>query len=494
MIKLPTYLELAKITYHGMCEQEREGICFDSGTAHELIQDLTQKMEAIEQDIEPELPKREPLKSELSKMTPPKLQFKKDGTPSAKCLEWFDDVCRTDESGHIVPDHDEQGYWMGKKGDTWVQLPYHKPIITEQTMTLSNGTQIKDWLLSLGWSPLFWNFKQKKNKHGKMEKVRENGKLVKSSPKIQENGKICPNLEAMSDKIEIIRPYLLWLTYRHRRSQIQGWLDNPRLQIDGRLGASSSGLTNTKRQKHVTVVNVPRVGSVYGQEMRSLFIPEKGKVLVGYDASSLEDRVKAHYLYKIDGGVLAAKVAAGEYDPHQESADVWGMPRSRAKNGNYALQYLCQPPTLAKTLGCSVQEAEMYHAAYWELNSALAEFVNQVTRSWVQNNKKFVRTIDHSKIYTRAEHSVANAVMQSTGAKIMDLSYAILRKDLTKTKINATRVLYQHDEYQWEVEESAAEEFGYMGVQSVIKAGEFFRLNCPMDAEFSIGRSWAETH
>jgi DNA polymerase I-like protein with 3'-5' exonuclease and polymerase domains len=228
--------------------------------------------------------------------------------------------------------------------------------------------------------------------------------------------------------------------------------------------------------------------------MRSLFTVPEGKVLVGYDASSLEDRVKAHYLYNIDGGELAKKVADGTYDPHQESADVWGLPRSKAKNGNYALQYLCQPPTLAKTLGCSIPEAEEYHKLYWELNWALDEFVNQVKRAWVNNNKKFVRTIDHSKIYTRYEHSIANAVMQSTGAKIMDMSYAYLRKWLKGAKIDAKRVLYQHDEIQLECNPEDAERVGELGCESIRKAGEFFKLNCPMDAQYAVGTSWSDTH
>ena len=439
-------------------------------------------MEGIRAEIEPQLPKREPLKSELKAMTPPKLQFKKDGTPSKTCEKWFDGVTITLE-----------GKWSGKKNEVWYPLPYHEPIITPVTMTLSNNTQIKEWLLGIGWNPLYWNYKTEKNKHGKRVKIRVNGKYVKSTPKLQENGKICPNLQLLGE-LEIVKPYLEWLTLRHRRSQIQGWLDNPRLEIDGRIGASASGLTNTKRQKHSVIVNVPRVTSILGEEMRGLFKVPEGKVLVGYDASSLEDRVKAHYLYSIDGGVLANKVIAGSYDPHQESADVWGMERPKAKNGNYALQYLCMPPTLAKTLGCSLEQAEVYHVAYWELNESLDEFVQQVKRAWAKNDKKFVRTIDRSKIYTRAEHSIANCVMQSTGAKVMDMSYAFMRKWIKEQNIPAKRVIYQHDEFQWETTPEFGEIVGELGRQSIIKAGELFKLNCPMDADYAISDSWAGTH
>jgi hypothetical protein len=139
MIKLPLYLKLAHITYQGMCEQERTGFMFNSGKAEKIIPEITKTMEAIQAEIEPKLPTRQPLKSELSKMTPPKLQFKKDGTPSANAEKWFDKVeLATEDWGTC---------YFGWKGGKEYQLPHHEPIITELPMTLSNGDQIKEWLL-----------------------------------------------------------------------------------------------------------------------------------------------------------------------------------------------------------------------------------------------------------------------------------------------------------------------------------------------------------
>lgn len=86
MIKLPAYLDVAHITYSGMCEQRRNGFLFDTEKAKELIPWITQKMTSLEEELEPQLPTRAPLKGELKKMTPPKLQFKKDGEPSKFAL------------------------------------------------------------------------------------------------------------------------------------------------------------------------------------------------------------------------------------------------------------------------------------------------------------------------------------------------------------------------------------------------------------------------
>jgi hypothetical protein len=33
-----------------------------------------------------------------------------------------------------------------------------------------------------------------------------------------------------------------------------------------------------------------------------------------------------------------------------------------------------------------------------------------------------------------------------------------------------------------------------MAVESIIEAGEFYNLRCPLDGEYKVGRNWSETH
>ena len=51
-----------------------------------------------------------------------------------------------------------------------------------------------------------------------------------------------------------------------------------------------------------------------------------------------------------------------------------------------------------------------------------------------------------------------------------------------------------HDEWQVEVSEKDAEQFGKLGVTSIKEAGKFLNLRCPLDGEYKIGDSWDETH
>ena len=51
-----------------------------------------------------------------------------------------------------------------------------------------------------------------------------------------------------------------------------------------------------------------------------------------------------------------------------------------------------------------------------------------------------------------------------------------------------------HDEVQTEVDEQQAETFGWLAVECLKEAGQDFGLRCPLDGEYKIGSTWAETH
>jgi DNA polymerase I-like protein with 3'-5' exonuclease and polymerase domains len=51
-----------------------------------------------------------------------------------------------------------------------------------------------------------------------------------------------------------------------------------------------------------------------------------------------------------------------------------------------------------------------------------------------------------------------------------------------------------HDEFQFECPAQTAEEAGKAARQSIIDAGTYFNLRCPLDGEYKIGKTWKETH
>lgn len=66
---------------------------------------------------------------------------------------------------------------------------------------------------------------------------------------------------------------------------------------------------NTTRYKHISVANIPRVTSLFGEEMRSMFgvDHEKGRIEFAFDFSSLEAVVNGHYILPYPHGEEEAR-------------------------------------------------------------------------------------------------------------------------------------------------------------------------------------------
>lgn len=58
----------------------------------------------------------------------------------------------------------------------------------------------------------------------------------------------------------------------------------------------------TNRYRHIAIVNLARTTSLYGEHMRTMFGPGKGKYQQAFDFSSLEARIQGHYCYNYTQG------------------------------------------------------------------------------------------------------------------------------------------------------------------------------------------------
>lgn len=424
--------------------QERTGIFFDQEKARKLYDYCIEEMERLEEEVEPKLPMRPLGKAELLKVTPPKIQFKnskKGLVPSVHCENFFDRL--EEKYTGTVTFGDDGLEWHGYIESKSFKLPHYEPITTTGPMRLKNQKDMKEWFTSLGWKPTLWNFKKDKNN----KFVRDGkGQLIKTSPKFHDKGTLCPNLERLGDKLELVKPVVRWLSLRNRKSVINnpekgtGWLSNKRLAKDGRLPAGASSITNTHRQKHKVVANIPRVTSVLGKEMRELFCAPEGKVLVGYDAAGLEGRVEAHWCFKHEGGeAYAWEILNGDchsnnarlfYGDDAESdskGKVVSRLRDPSKAGKYCLVYGGQAPTLAATLGVPAAKGQELFDNFWDGNTALSSLKEKLTKHWSSRGEKsIVCPLTGFILPSRSKHSLVNLLFQHTGAIIMDYSLALM--------------------------------------------------------------------
>lgn len=339
--------------------QEHRGFAFNMEQAEYNIKDLDNKMEERRQLVEPILPKKQATKTYLNKFIPPSNQLKKDLTPNAHITKFATKI------GATITESVE-GYYFNYEGKQML-LPIPSEPLCDQFVpaTLNDTTHIKEWLVGLGWQPLEYKDKDLMTKSGtkikrtpeeldkaiksyveqtlnsnfrddrcehlsakphNLEKIlRERSKKGKSlkvltnpSFTVGQEKEMCPNLMRLKDKFPHAQQIVEYLTYRHRRNSILGggaeWDedDEPEkgflssVREDGRIATPAATCDcATSRMKHKSVANIPRVSSLYGQEMRSLFGVDAGYFQIGYDFDSLEARIEGHYSWRY------------ESDPHE---------------------------------------------------------------------------------------------------------------------------------------------------------------------------------
>jgi hypothetical protein len=290
---------------------------------------------------------------------------------------------------------------------------------------------------------------------------RRKARALPSSPKLKdERGQLCPNLEKIDG--ELAKQIVKWLSARNRRSVLDpikedkvdtGWLNNPRLKIDGKISARASGITNTGRRKHTGIANVPKPDPkvLFGREMRELFRAPDGKYQVGIDGSNLEGMIAAWGAFEFDGGEYLRIMESG--DAHARNAEAYSkasgvtVTRNGGKGVTYGIMYGAQAAKISVMLGISLEKAQAVIDAFWDSNIGLKGRKEALERFWESNGKRFIYGLDGRKIYTRSKHSLLNAYQQNGGASLFDLVGILLHHQLVKKgwyDQGVRRTIYYH--------------------------------------------------
>lgn len=228
----------------------------------------------------------------IAKKKRPKEPFKKNGELSVTGIKWK----------ALCEDH---GVDFNFDGEVKVVTDWSEP-------NPQSHIQIKAWLDGLGWEPLTFKFVRDKetNETRNIPQINLKGGDVCSS--VKELFSKCPDLEHLAG-LGILK---------HRLSVVQGFLKH---QENGFVFASVQGFTNTLRMQHsAPLCNLPSVRVKYGKELRGLLIAREGKQLLGSDLSSLEDRIKHHFQWKLDPEYVKSQMTDG-FDPHLAIACMAGL-------------------------------------------------------------------------------------------------------------------------------------------------------------------------
>mgnify|MGYP003667649229 CR=1 FL=1 len=80
------------------------------------------------------------------------------------------------------------------------------------------------------------------------------------------------------------------------------------------------------------------------------------------------------------------------------------------------------------------------------------------------------------------------------GAIVMKKALILLDDYVIQNKLEARPVANVHDEFQYEVLEEHADDFGKLAVNSIVNAGIELGIRCPLNGEYKSGNNWQETH
>ncbi len=375
------------------------------------------------------------------------------------------------------------------------------------------------------WIPTMYNFKR--DERGKPMRD-EKGEPILTTPKLQEQGKICPNLLKLDG--ELPKKIVKFLSLRNRHSVITGWVNNWRLEYDGRISAEITGYTPTFRVKHSVITNLPKASPevLKGYEVRSLFIVENGMKYVSADAAALENRTVADYTYKYDNGKFADLVLNG--DSHSYNATIFFPKetakfdinshdfnkddpdfkpyRNKAKTGAYSLAYGASEKKFTKSLGLSPIEGKIAYENYWNANEGLKMFKEAVEKYWSTTGQKTrVPGRDGRFLSVRSKHLLVNLCGQNLGATVMSMAFCIVDNKLGWLQLDdkfrpfyeykghkVTRIAAFHDQGDYEAHPAVAEEVGQMLVDGIKKGGELLKMKVELDGEYKVGNNAAEIH
>ena len=413
-------------------QQEENGILLNERKAYELLAELRERVIEIVEEVRRVFTPL-PTWTPLNILKNPK---RKDGTNSVAYQKQLDRGAHTNDQG-------EWGY------------------IDYPDFNLGSRQQVAKYLQHFGWKP---------------KEFTEKGSVIV-------NEKVLENVDIPEAKL-----ILEYFTLTKRVAMVDSWVEA--IADDGRIHGrvnSCGAVTGRMTHSKPNLAQVPAVYSPYGKECRELWTVPKGYKLVGCDASGLELRMLAHYM---DDKDYTQEILDG--DIHTANQKAAGLDtRDSAKTFIYAFLYGAGDAKIGSIVGGNGATGKKLKAEFLANTPALRELRERIDKS---SSKGWLRGLDGRRLHIRSAHSALNVLLQSAGAIVMKQALLLLEKYAIIYSINYKFVLNVHDEFQVEVKESQADQFGRLAVDCIKRAGSDFNLNCPLDGEYKVGSNWAETH
>ena len=273
---------------------------------------------------------------------------------------------------------------------------------------------------------------------------------------------------------------------------------------DGRIHTTFQNLVTATGRLSSTdpnLQNIP-VRTDLGAEIRKMFIPKPGHVLVDADYSQIELRVLAHIA---DDPVMRNAFVSG-LDVHTVTAaqvfgiapeQVTGLQRRHAKAVNFGIVYGISEFSLAEDIGVSRWEAKDYIDSYLAHYSGVRDYMKQVVidareqgyTATMYGRKRYIPELKSSNFNIRsgAERIALNTPIQGTAADLIKLAMIRVENALNSQYPEAKLLLQVHDELIVECPETLATAVAELVSREMQNVAQ---LSVPLQAEAKWGKSW----
>ena len=278
------------------------------------------------------------------------------------------------------------------------------------------------------------------------------------------------------------------------------------IREDGRIHTTFQNLVTATGRLSSTepnLQNIP-VRTDLGAEIRKMFVPKEGCVLVDADYSQIELRVLAHIAAD---PVMQDAFNSGRDIHTATAAQVFGVPaeevtslqRRHAKAVNFGIVYGISEFSLAEDIGVSRYEAKEYIENYLTNYAGVRKYMKDVVVNARESGftqtmfgrKRYIPELKSSNFNIRqgAERITLNTPIQGTAADLIKLAMIKVDKALRENYPEAKLLLQVHDELIVECPEAIAADVAKLISKEMENVAA---LNVPLTAEAKIRKSWYE--
>ena len=457
------------------CDMTDNGFKFDFNKALEVYKDI----EGMIRELDREIVRAFPPQTRAIKEITPRLTNK--GTLHRKDFKWYGGC----------------DYTIFGEGSTFVLFEW-------EHFNPGSPKQVIDRLWEAGWEPTERTKGHLKNKDkAKREKFERYGWSLNEA-----------NLSTLPDSAPLGARYLVkrmllaarlrtlneWFqAYNPNTCRIHGTF-NPLGTRTQRCAHSNPNLGNIATAKSIkyNTEELRTLATELGSRMRSLWICDDDKYLVGTDMESAHLRIFGHLINDKEyiQSLLTGDKKHGT-DPHSLNKRKLGsacVDRDRAKTFVFSFLNGAGGNKVAQIFGCDKTTAKASIDMFIEAYPGLARLKEyQIPKD---ARRRYFEGVDGRYVYNDSEHHMIGMYLQNMESVLMKHANVIWRAIADKEGILYRQVNWCHDEWVTEVEGgySIAERIATIQKWSIVFVGRMFKLKCPMGGESKIGKNWLECH